>query len=76
MVGKSDGAFIDPQFLRGKYDVAVVAEMPSFADAATVIVLVAASDSLDDVEMLEYIDMNDIAGRASKITRAYRAPGA
>ena len=76
MVEKSDGAFIDPQFLRGKYDVAVVAEMPSFADAAKVKVLVAASDSLDDMEMLEYIDMNDIAGRASKITGAYRAPGA
>jgi hypothetical protein len=26
--------------------------------------------------MLEYIDMNDIAGRANKITGAYRAPGA
>jgi len=28
------------------------------------------------MEMLEYIDMNDIAGRASNITGAYRAPGA
>jgi len=25
--------------------------------------------------MMEYIDMNDIATRASKITGAYRAPG-
>ncbi|NDH27501.1 MAG: hypothetical protein EBY35_15040 [Rhodobacteraceae bacterium] len=50
--------------------------MPSFADAAAVKVLVAASGSLDDMEMLEYIDMHDIAGRASKITGAYRAPGA
>jgi len=76
MVEKSGGAFIDLQFLRGKYDIAVVAEMPSFADAAAVKVLVAASGSLDDMEMLEYIDMHDIAGRASKITGAYRAPGA
>ena len=50
--------------------------MPSFADAAAVKVLVAASGSLDDMEMLEYIDMHDIASRASKITGAYRAPGA
>ena len=38
-------------------------------------VLVAASGALDELEMLEYIDMNDVAGRANKITGAYRAPG-
>ena len=45
-------------------------------DAAAVKVLVAASGALNELEMLEYIDMNDIAGRANKITGAYRAPGA
>ena len=63
------------QFLRGKYDIAVVAEVASFEDAAAVKVLVAASGALNDLEMLEYIDMNDIAGRANKMTGAYRAPG-
>ena len=38
-------------------------------------VLVAASGALDELDSLEYIDMNDIATRASKITGAYRAPG-
>ena len=76
MIEKSGGNFIDLQFLRGKYDVAVVAEFSSFEDAAAVKVLVAASGALDELEMLEYIDMNDIAGRANKITVAYRAPGA
>ena len=76
MVEKSGGNFIDLQLLRGKYDIAVVAEVSSFEDAAAVKVLVAASGALDELEMLEYIDMNDIAGRANKITGAYRAPGA
>ena len=75
MVEKSGGKFIDLQFLRGKYDIAVVAEVSSFEDAAAVKVLVAASGALDRLEMMEYIDMNDIATRASKITGAYRAPG-
>ena len=75
MIEKSGGNFIDLQLLRGKYDVAVVAEFSSFEDAAAVRVLVAASGALDELEMLEYIDMNDIAGRANKITGAYRAPG-
>lgn len=75
MVEKSGGTFIDMQFLRGKYDIAVVAEVASFEDAAAVKVLVAASGALNDLEMLEYIDMNDIAGRANKMTGAYRAPG-
>ena len=74
MVEKSGGTFIDLQFLRGKYDIAVVAEMPSFANAAAVKALVAASGSLGDIEMLEYIDMQDIGGRASKITGAYCLP--
>ena len=76
MVEKSGGNFIDLQFLRGKYDIAVVAEVSSFEDAAAVKILVAASGTLEELEMLEYIDMNDIAGRANKITGAYRAPGA
>ena len=63
------------EFLRGKYDIAVVAEVSSFEDAAAVKVLVVASGALDRLEMMEYIDMNDIATRASKITGAYRAPG-
>ena len=75
MVEKSGGTFIDLLFLRGKYDIAVVAEVTSFEDAAAVKVLVAASGALNDLEMLEYIDMNDIAGSASKMTGAYRAPG-
>ena len=75
MVEKSGGSFIDLQFLRGKYDIAVVAEVSSFEDAAAVKVLVAASGALNELDMLEYIDMNDIAGRANKITGAYRAPG-
>ena len=75
MVEKSGGKFIDLQFLRGKYDIAVVAEVSSFEDAAAVKVLVVASGALDRLEMMEYIDMNDIATRASKITGAYRAPG-
>ena len=75
MVEKSGGNFIDLQFLRGKYDIAVVAEVSSFEDAGAVKVIVAASGALDELEMLEYIDMNDIAGRANKITGAYRAPG-
>ena len=41
MVEKSGGKFIDLQFLRGKYDIAVVAEVSSFEDAAAVKVLVA-----------------------------------
>ena len=76
MVEKSGGNFIDLQFLRGNYDIAVVAEDSSFEDAAAVKVLAAASGVLDELEMLEYINMNDIAGRANKITGAYRAPGA
>ena len=76
MVEKSGGNFIDLQCRRGKYDIAVVAEVSSFEDAAAVKVLVAASGALEELEMLEYIDMNDIAGRANKITGAYRAPGA
>ena len=40
MVEKSGGKFIDLQFLRGKYDIAVVAEVSSFEDAAAVKVLV------------------------------------
>ena len=76
MVEKSGGNFIDLQFLIGKYDIAVVAEVSSFEDAAAVKILVAASGALDELEMLEYIDMNDIAARANKITGAYRAPGA
>ena len=75
MVEKSGGKFIDLQFLRGKYDIAVVAEALSFEDAAAVKVLVAASGALEELEMLEYIDMNDVAGRANKISGAYRAPG-
>ena len=76
MVEKSGGKFIDLQFLRGKYDIAVVAEVSSFEDAAAVKVLVVASGALDRLEMMEYIDMNDIATRANKKTGAYRAPGA
>ena len=64
MVEKSGGKFIDRQFLRGKYDIAVVAEVSSFEDAAAVKVLVAASGALDRLEMMEYIDMNDIARTA------------
>ena len=76
MVEKSGGNFIDLKFLRGNYDIAVVAEDSSFEDAAAVKVLAAASGALDELEMLEYINMNDIAGRANKITGAYRAPSA
>ena len=41
------------QFLRGEYDVPVVAEVSSFEDAAAVKVLVAASGALDELETLE-----------------------
>ena len=75
MVKKSGGNFIDLQFLRGKYDIAFVVEISSFKDAAAMKILVFASGALDELEMLEYINMNDIAGRANKITGAYRAPG-
>lgn len=75
MVEKAGGKLLELNFLRGKYDISVVAEVPSFEDAAAIKILVAASGAAEELELMECADMNEIAGRANKITGAYRAPG-
>jgi len=75
MVEKAGGELLELNFLRGKYDISVVAEIPNFEAAAAIKILVAASGAAEELELMECIDMNEIAGRANKITGAYRAPG-
>ncbi|MGC6484885.1 MAG: GYD domain-containing protein, partial [Candidatus Puniceispirillales bacterium] len=75
MVEKAGGKVHDVHFLRGEYDVAVMTEAPDFEAAAAIKMLVMASGAMDKLDMVEIIDMNSIARKASKMAGAYRAPG-
>ena len=75
MVQKAGGKVLDLHFLRGEYDVAVITEAPDFEAAAAIKLLVIASGAMEKLEMVEIIDMNSIARKASEMAGAYRAPG-
>ena len=75
MVQKAGGQVLDLHFLRGEYDVAVITEAPDFEAAAAIKLLVIASGAMEKLDMVEIIDMNSIARKASEMAGAYRAPG-
>lgn len=62
-------------FLRGEYDFAVIGEGDSFEDVAAIKMLVMASGALSSMKILEMVDINAIAEKASAVSSAYRKPG-
>jgi len=75
MMEKVGAKMLSMHFLRGQYDFAIMGEADSFDDVAAVKMLVAASGAMKELTIMEVVDINAIATKASAITGAYRKPG-
>ena len=75
MMEKAGAKLVELYLLRGEFDIAVIGEANSFEDIAAVKMLVTSSGAVENLTILETVDMNAIATKATEIKGAYRAPG-
>ena len=70
------GTMHSMDIVRGPYDFIVVNELTTFEDFAAVKLVVEASGAVKNLTMLEAIDFNKAAVKASEVASgAYKAPG-
>ena len=72
---KVGGKVVNITFLRGKYDFIAEFDLPNFEAAASIKMVTMSSGAFAEMHILEPVDINKIAGSASKGAASYKAVG-
>jgi|TARA_B110000037_G_scaffold136281_1_gene154335 uncharacterized protein with GYD domain len=75
MASQIGGSCKSITFLRGKYDFIAEFDLPSFEAGAALKVITMASGAFSKVEIMEPVDMKNIATIASKAAGSYKPVG-
>jgi len=62
-------------FTRGKYDFIAEFELPNFNAAAGIKMVTMSSGAFSEMDIMEPVDLNDVADKASKAANSYKAVG-
>ena len=62
-------------FTRGKYDFIAEFDLPNFDAAAGIKMVTMSSGAFEEMDIMEPVDLNGIADKASKAAAAYKAVG-
>lgn len=62
-------------FLRGKYDFIAEFDLPNFEAAAALKMITMSSGAFSEMDIMEPVDLNQVADKASKAASVYKAVG-
>ena len=69
------GKVVSITFLRGKYDFIAEFDLPNFEAAAALKMITMSSGAFSVMDIMEPVDLNGVAEKASKAAVAYKAVG-
>jgi uncharacterized protein with GYD domain len=72
---KVGGKVVSITFVRGKYDFIAEFELPNFEAAAALKMITMSSGAFSEMEIMEPVDLNQIAKSASSAAGEYKAVG-
>jgi len=72
---KVGGKVVNITFVRGKYDFIAEFELPNFEAAAALKMITMSSGAFSEMEIMEPVDLNQIAKSASSAAGEYKAVG-
>ena len=75
VAAKVGGKVVSLTFVRGKYDFIAEFDLPNFDAAASLKMITMSSGAFSAMEIMEPIDLNGVAEKASEAASAYKAVG-
>lgn len=72
---KVGGKVLSITFVRGKYDFIAEFDLPNFEAAAALKMITMSSGAFSEMDIMEPVDLNAVADKASKAAAGYKAVG-